>query len=659
MRPFNGQLGRQELPKTVPVIPENPHKHRMSRRSISKHPQEPGTLLNLLKLLVSPEVEVVDEPVVEMVDIGELDKLDKDAEVTLEECLPKIQINFVRNDVGEDGEKAYIEKIDTLVTFHETLEESRANIRPLKEYLDEFEQNLSKLSREMEFLQKKSDSLNDEIADKKKIESQLTPIINDLIIPPEVIKSILSDEINEKWCENLRFIAEKQEIYLKYLNQDLKFKSILDLQKILAQLIVKCVERIRDFIIRKIKMLRVNGVPSQVVQRQLLSVGEIYPFLLTHHRSLALELRQLYIYTMRWYYHSFFAKYLYSLENLKIHQVGKHVLLNNTNEDSLQQMSNASSSFSFFSQQANSSRPQQQLQQQQLQQGPDRAVLINEYLNLGDRGSIITADDPTVILAQIAENNQLTYWMEFGFRNFNLALLDNVSVEYLFINEFFCIKNDTKENINQICDTIFQRTFNLGINYTKSLINDTYDSYGVLICIRLSQAFEYELQHRRIPVMEDYLNLQMISLWPRFQKIVDANCENMKKALSKLSLISSTSTFFGSGSSTKNENPLIPTLLTQQFAKYLCGLLKLTTHSVFETEQVEPLSTSIQRLTNDFENILNKLNNMLNKNNNDKKELFLYNNYYLVYTTLTSLDSKLAVQEREHFKMLIDAYEPK
>ncbi|ODV94919.1 hypothetical protein PACTADRAFT_30339, partial [Pachysolen tannophilus NRRL Y-2460] len=513
----------------------------------------------------------------------------------------------------------------------------------LRDYLGNFEKNLSKLSKEMEFLQKKSNTLDDEIKDKKLIEKKLTPIINDLIIPPDVVKSILNDRIDAKWCENLKFIAEKKEIYSKYQsNEETNLTSIKELSAIVEKLILKCIERIRNYMVNQVKLLRASGVPSQVIQQHLLEVEEIYSFLLIHHKELALELRQAYINTMKWFYHSYFTKYLYSLERLNIHQIGKHMLLGNSNEDLVSSSTNNGNSFKLFNSSSNRLHPNSintsnndNAANNFHASGSSRPILLNEYLNLGDRGSIITTVDPTVILAQIAENNQLTYWMEFSFKNFNLALLDNVCVEYLFLGEFFKLQNGEQ---NDICNNIFDKTFKLGIDYTKYLISDSYDSYGILICIRLSQSFEFELQHRRIPIMEDYLNLQMIELWPKFQKLVDLNCENMKKVLTKKS-----SLLPGNDSSR-----IIPVPLTQQFAKYLTGLLNLTTNSVSETALTEPISSSIQRLTNDFEIVLNKLNNLINKKNeSNKKELFLYNNYYLVYTSLSLMDSKLAIQEKE------------
>lgn len=449
----------------------------------------------------------------------------------------------------------------------------------------------------MEFLQERSNELNQQIEQKNKINRKLAPIVNDLVIPPKVILSVLNDNIDASWTKNIIFIKEKQQLLSKYTEQDeLQIKCSPMVVKVLELLKLTVVERSRDFIINQIKLLRKPNCSSQVIQKQLLDCKLIYSFLKENSPELATQLRKAYAYTMRWYYHQNFSKYLYSLERLEYRTVPRDVLLGET---------------------------------------VDSQLHVNEYLNLGTRAELINSHS-TLMPAQIAETNQLSYYIETGFNNFNGALLDNVSTEYLFLSQFFELYKF--DEVNDLFKLIFQPTFTIGINYTKNLIRGTFDIYGVLLCIRLSQLYDYELQHRKIPVMDDYINLQLINLWPHFQIIIDENCESLKKAVPKLAV-----------QLHKTKNTLIPLVLTQQFGQLIAGLLKLTTHKVFETEQTEPLTVGVSRLSNEFEAALTKLSSSFKDSN--QKELFFYNNFYLVLTMLSD-DGKFAHDIVNHFEKL-------
>ncbi|VEU20085.1 DEKNAAC100611 [Brettanomyces naardenensis] len=545
------------------------------------------------------------------------------------------------------------ENLVKLRRYQAIIKESRQSLQPLADYLVHFGSELNKLSLEMEFLQKRSNSLNSNIEDKKLLDSKLTPLINDLAIPPEVVRSITDGPIDSRWVENLHFIQEKREIYKKYAETVGVKTSLRDLSHLLDLLELKCVERIRNYLVSQIKRFRKPAVASQVIQKEMLDSKEIFSFLLEHNKDLATELRKAYCHTMRWYYHQNFVKYMYSLEKLKLIQVDKNVLLGSLEESS----GNSTGAASFFSRGYNSSS-----------YTPE--ITLNEYLiNIPKRFDLLTNEDQTAILAQIAETNNTKYWIEAGFKNFNQALMDNVSTEYLFLNEFFEIS--TLEEATEVTKLVFSPVYQLGYNYTKYLISDSYDWFGVLIMVRMCQSLEYELQHRRVPVLEDYLNYQLILLWPKFQSLIDHNMSTMKKAASSSAVIK-----------TMSKNIMIPLMMTQNFGMVLTNLIRLSSNLMFEIETWEPLTNSVIRLSNEFESCLIKLSASLQ--GKKKQEIFLYNNFFLIYSILSneleeeesvrmkgtaeSLDQEkhvsdemngkktLAELEKDHFKKLVEAY---
>ncbi|GMF99904.1 unnamed protein product [[Candida] boidinii] len=623
---------------------------RISRRSISKHVTgDSSNALSQLKSILSPEFTDLE------LDLQEVEDEDGDDEPnynnllaslnsteanTLQELRYLNSINLIKinNDEYENFKK-----------YDSIIKESKLFLKPFNNYLTNFEKILKKLSIEMEFLEKRSNYLNNEINSKKLIDLKLKSIINDLIIPPNIIKSIIVDEINEKWCENIRFLNDKRQIYINYSQrEDVKVKSLSELIKLLELLEYKSIERIRDYIILNIKLLRDSNLkPSQLIQKNLIEIKELFQFLKKKHFNLSIELRNAYIYTMRWYYYQNFVKYLHSIEKLNLIKFDKKFLINNTNYENELSDSNE---YNF------------------------------EYLNINKRLKILdnenNLENETVMLAQIADTNKLQYYIEYGFKNFNKAIIDNIIVEYFFIFEFFFSDNkdeaegegeiggarvagngkDLEIIIDILNKIIFKSIYQLSINYTKFLINfnSKYDIFGILIMIKLIENFENSLTKiNNLPlIMENFFNLQNINLWTNFQKLIDLNIDSIKNiSLSKFYMNGG-----GSGDGGGN-NLVIPIKLTQTFSIFLENLLKLTynNNSISSINNSDPLINSINNLILNFEIVLTKISK---KNQGNKKELFLYNNYFLISTILNEIDinNEIVDKTKKHFIDLVNAY---
>lgn len=518
----------------------------------------------------------------------------------------------------------------------------------LQTYLMSFQEGLNTLSADMETLETRSRSLNQKLIICQLAEKKLAPVVEALIIPPAIVRQISDGEISLQWLSALKYISQRQNELSVMLKERGEFVAIEAAEQQLKFVSRKAVERIRDFIGTKIKSLRVFGVNSQAVQKDLLSFRDLYTFLKLHHSSLANDILQAYVNTMSWYYSSYFQRYVKALEKVNIHRYHRNVLLGSDEGNKRGLLFSRSTQREKTSMQA-----------------------LTDSLSLRNRANIITSDDPSVLLAQVAEisstgnsTSSIAYYMETSFRSLNLALLDNATVEYQFLQDFFRLK--AGDQVNKIFDSIFEKTFAVGQDFTSTfLTDDSYDAYGILICIRLCRKLEFELQHRRVPVMENYLNLQLINLWPKFQSVMDAHCESLHRSSSRSSLHSfiSDSSVAGSGiaGSGLGSAALVPHPLTQAFSSFLAGILTLCEN---EDSKSEPVARSVLRLRNEFESVLTKLSTATfdsagKGQGTSKQEKFLYNNYFLVSTILSDLSGPLAEQEKDHFRLLTDAYGPK
>ena len=368
--------------------------------------------------------------------------------------------------------------------------------------------------------------------------------------------------------------------------------------------------------VAQIKALRSPNINAQIIQQQLfIRYKDLYAFLHKHHPQLAEEIGQAYMNTMRWYFLNQFTLYEKALEKVKLHVLDKHDVLGQ--DDGSRKTTSLSSAKST---------------------GPP-----HDAFNLGRRIDLLKTPNQTALSSFLAEEDKTTHYLEFLFRNFNLALVDNASAEYSFLTSFFS-PSLSYATISRHFNYIFEPTFALGQNLTKSLVHETFDCLGLLLCVRLNQHFAFELQRRKIPAVDAYINGTGMLLWPRFQVIMDQHCESIRTVTNGVSTRKPSA-------SEQAKQSAAPHFMTQRFGQFLQGILALST----EAGDDEPVSASLIRLRSEIEAFLTKTSKHIGDSR--KKERFLYNNYSLILTIIGDVDGKLALEQQEHFEGLTRAFE--
>lgn len=267
--------------------------------------------------------------------------------------------------------------------------------------------------------------------------------------------------------------------------------------------------------------------------------------------------------------------------------------------------------------------------------------------NIGRRADILKTSNTTAISSYAAEEDKNSHYIETSFRSFNLALIDNISAEYSFLTGFF--HTDTYAQMSRRCASIFEPTFALGQTLATDLISQSYDCIGILLCVRLTQAFAFELQRRKVPVAESYLNGMNMLLWPRLQLAMDAHSESIKQASATVSARSAASKLSFTGPSAADQTKLstAPHPLTQRFSQFLYGILAVSK----DAGDDEPVTNSLRRLRGEYEAFLQKASKGAGADQR-KRDRFLSNNYALVMTIIADAQGKLAEEQKEHFEEL-------
>jgi len=380
---------------------------------------------------------------------------------------------------------------------------------------------------------------------------------------------------------------------------------------------MQAIERIRDYLVTQIKAIRSPNINAQIIQQQyFIRQKDAFAFLYKHHSQLGDEICLAYMNTVRWYYLNQFTRYQKALYKMRLHVLDKTDLLGHDE-------TSRSKSTSLLSVSRTAGPP-------------------HDAFNLGRRIDLLKTSNQTALPSYIAEEATTTHYLEVPFRNFNLALIDNASAEYTFLASFFSPAL-TLGKISKHFNYIFEPTFALGQHLTKTLVSDTYDGLALLLCIRLNQHFAFELQRRKVPCVEGYINGTNMLLWPRLQVVIDHNCESVR------ALTNATPSKPGKGSGVASAAPHVT---TQRFGQLLHGVLALST----EAGDDEPVVTSLRRLRSEMEAFLTKQAKASHADKR-KQERFLYNNYSLILTIISDVEGKLAMEQQQHFENLKAAFQ--
>ncbi|TGZ85009.1 Vps52-domain-containing protein [Ascodesmis nigricans] len=520
----------------------------------------------------------------------------------------------------EKSPEEYEQEKERFLDLHRSIKACDEVLKSVEAYLSSFQSDLGAVSAEIESLQNRSMTLNRKLDNRKLTEKLLGPVVEDIVIPPNDVRRLIEGDVNEAWVKALHE-TERRMKAIEAMDPE-KIQAVREVKPELEKITHKIIERVRDFFVSRIKALRLPGANAQMIQQSaFIRYKDLFQFIVNHHDQLAEEIVQAYINTMRWYYLSNFQRYHKSLEKLKIHTMDSNDVLGHdqaTKGPTINLLSSLKSS----------------------------TPTTYDPFSIGRRISIVQNRTSPLIMASQADDDKSVHYMEFPFRNFHLALMENCSSEYAFLTDFLSHKNLSQ--IATIFHQIWDPTFTLGQNFVKSLVEPTFDSIGVLICVRLNQDATFEMQKRRIPPVESYLNATNMLLWPRFQIILSAHCESLRRLASSSATLSTASK---SAAGKQQQQNTAPHPITQKFSTLLHALLALSTGSGDD----EPVGNSLMRLRTDYEALMTRLSSAITEQ--WRRERFLGNNYSLVVTIIGDTDGKLAAEQKAHFDQLKNAFQ--
>ncbi|KAG0316787.1 Vacuolar protein sorting-associated protein 52 [Dissophora globulifera] len=500
--------------------------------------------------------------------------------------------------VGQDHEDDYIYQSQAFVDLHGQIKSCDEILETMENLLSIFQTDLGNISSEIQTLQSKSVSMSIQLKNRMAVENNLNNLLEGILVTPQLIRKIYDGEVDETWLGALTELNSK--MHHAKTRQGRHIRALKEVGPELERLRIKTVEKIREFLLAKIKSFRIPNTNVQIMQHSvLLKYKELNQFAMERHGEVAAEIRQTYANTLRWYFSNQFENYATGLEKLQSVIGDKYEML----------CTDESARKGLF--------------------GTTKALhQKTNVFAVGSRLDTLKNQDAGLILIHVANEKNLKYSYEALFRSFNLALIDNASSEYLFLIEYFSKRSQPDiEGIRGVFNHIFEPTLKLGLANVKVYADSSFDAIGILLCLRINHQLSKELERRKIPMLDKYRDAIHMALWPRFQVVVDMHIESVRKAKTKI----------------KPTN-VHPHWIARRYGEFASSLLLLND----EHTDVMPRLALLRLETS-------SLFETMSKTFSDTKSrlIFLINTFDLVLTLLADVRTSGVEVENEHWKQAL------
>ncbi|KAJ2783826.1 Vacuolar protein sorting-associated protein 52 [Coemansia javaensis] len=407
------------------------------------------------------------------------------------------------------------------------LAELDAEIRGCDEVLGEMERllagfkaSLGAINKDIQALQRDSGAMRQQLRNRVAAERQLARVVQGVAVAPEAVRTICEGEVNEAYQECLIEVNKKIAYMRVHAKQHRRLRAFGEMQPELERLRLKASARVRGFLLDKIGSLRALSTNAHVVQSSVfLKYRFLNHFLIERHAEAAVEVRDTYIHIMRQYYLDHFEAYRHGLARLERPAADRADVIGAEEPAKLAGLFGGSAKAAPAAGAGAGAGAR------------DRAGAFS----LGARAAVLDAADPrAIVLAVAGDADGARRPFEELFRSFNLALVDNATAEYEFITQFFVSPKARQsaagaDMVRLVFGHIFEPSLRCGEQFARAHLDATHDALGVLLCVRIVARLAAELQRRRVPALDAYVNALNMLLWPRFQAILDGHIESIKR----------------------------------------------------------------------------------------------------------------------------------
>eukprot|EP00249_Psilotum_nudum_P015105 c25168_g1_i1 orf=345-2651(-) len=480
----------------------------------------------------------------------------------VEEKLRQVELESIQD---------YIKESDNLVSLHGQIRDCDSILTQMETLLGGFQADLGLISSEIKSLQEQSMSMGLKLKNRKVAELKLSRFIEEIIIPPNMVDTILDGEVNEEYVRNLQLLSRK----LNFIADEQIAKSSLALKDVepeIERLRLKALSKGREFMMQKLNALKKPKTNIQILQQNvLLKYKYVATFLFEHGKEVYHEVRIAYVDTMNKVLSAYFRTYIQALEKLQLDIATTNDLIGIEDTRASGLFSRAREPFK------------------------NRSAVFA----VGIRTSVLKEIDQPALIPHIAEASGTKYPYEALFRSLQKLLMDTATSEYLFCLNFF--------GEDAIFYEIFAGPFGVIDEHFAAVLPDNFDAIGLMLMIRITHQHQLIMSRRRVPCLDSYLDKVNIMLWPRFKMVFDMHLSSVRTANVR----------------TLWEDDVHPHYVMRRYAEFAASLLQLNVD--YGDGQLE---ANLDRLRVAADDLLVKLARLFHQQK--QQTIFLINNYDMV-----------------------------
>ncbi|EGG20365.1 DNAJ heat shock N-terminal domain-containing protein [Cavenderia fasciculata] len=551
----------------------------------------------------------------------------------------------------------YLEQSSQLVQLHNVIQENDKILASIEEVFQSFDDELHDLIKDMPDTHVTTMLVSQSLENRMKTRDAVSAIVKRIVIPPSLINSITSDDINEEYVQNIQLLTKRVENLEDLMGIQAKFGE--DIAFEIDLLKKKACYSVRDFLLKLIIGLRKPRTNVQILQQsKLFKYSALNQFIYDNSPSFAVEIKNLYLETVSRIFISYFKNYGGSLSKVYVPIATKSDVVgyyDNTIKGYFGTTSKAAVD-TFKASAFNLNVPNlpndiwTSIRSEEILDKPDTTTT-----NMLRRSHILLrATDAPLIVPHTAIKNAKKYPFEQIFRSMNILLLDTVCSEYLFDQKWFAKPLVSNKETSGLIKPMFDKIFQVFYENINQYVSTSYDCLGILLCIKLNQMFVNILNERRIdiPCLSNYFHQVDVILWDKFSELFKRNIDSLKIALTKDSGVVD----------------FRPHIYTRRFSEFYASISEIIGGGVADSR----VTAWVAVLRSSMERLLEHLSN--NFPDKKTKSMFLINNYdvvlsvlrennlpendegYILFNQLLIDQTNIYIEEQlySHFKTLID-----
>ena len=499
--------------------------------------------------------------------------------------LSTIETDIISNLAKHDKE---------FMEMFKNFEESDEILNKLETKLLFFKNKLSDINNDMKMLQNKSSEITIKLKNRKEFEEELFKLLDSIILAPEFLNDIICKDIDDEFINKINKLEEKLQTFTGgELPESSAINEIIpELRKTLA----KVCSKIYSHILNTFLMLNKPGTNIQIIQKNVfLKMKQLVVFLKKHAPSMYTELLNKYVSLMEKIYLNSTTKYCQELIKL-IYTKPEKFSLTLTEE------------------------------------------LSKEFFNLVEKRKQDTVKniEKESIIPLYALTKKETYFNEQIFQSLNKFLMDLITWEVLFFNDFFDM------GIQQSAvylNNIYKTSVNLIFEFVqKNLINKNADYFSISLMIIVDYEQQKIMEDLKLNHLDYYFFELLKLLWVKFDQIFKSINEQIFKS--------------------NNKNPKLLNngihSVTHKVGELL-SMINLISKNTTNTPMILVKIKEIQLQFNQFFSTLAE--NMKYNNNNDREELitiFFINNLYYLLVKLSDFEAIKDETDKESFDTVLN-----